>query len=120
MKINGVELEDMDIYDLETAEKYEFAIAQFQKVTGESKSTAGEGKKVLSSVIRKQCNSVFDCFNTIFGEGTDKKIFGNRTNLMVCLKAFEELAIYANNQKSEMEEMGNKYSPNRAQKRAQK
>ncbi|MBU3112004.1 DUF6673 family protein [Clostridium lacusfryxellense] len=118
MLINNVELEDIDIYDLETSEKYEVAIADFQKVVGELKSTTNEDKKVLSSVIRRQCNAVFDCFNAIFGTGTDKKIFGNKTNLMVCLKAFEELAIFVNKQKDEMEKMANKYSPNRAQKRA--
>ena len=110
----------MDIYDLDTAEKYETAIAEFQKVTGELKLTSCEEDKALSSVIRIQCNAVFDCLNTIFGEGTDKKVFGNRTNLMVCLKAFEELAIYANDKRAEMEKLGNKYSPNRAQKRAKK
>ena len=118
MIINNVELEDMDIYDLETSEKYEAAIAEFQKVTGELKTTTDEDQKVLSNIIRIQCNAVFDCFNTIFGAGTDKQVFGNKTNLMVCLKAFEELAICANDQKAEMEKMANKYSPNRAQKRA--
>ena len=118
MLINNVELEDMDIYDLETSEKYEAAIAEFQRVTGELKTTTNEDGKALSSVIRIQCKAVFDCFNTIFGEGTDKEVFGNKTNLMVCLKAFEELAVCANKQKDEMEKMANKYSPNRAQKRA--
>ena len=120
MLINNVELEDIDIYDLDTAEKYEAAITQFQKEATELKSVSDAGGAVLSTTIKKQCNAVFDCFNTVFGEGTDKKVFGNKTNLMVCLKAFEELAVFANKQKDEMEKMANKYSPSRAQKRAKK
>ena len=120
MKINNVELEDMDIYDLDTAEKYEGALEKVRKEAEETKNTEVVGGTALSFAIRKQCNSVFDCFNAIFGEGTDKKVFGDKTNLMVCLKAFEELVLHADEQKKEMEKMTNKYSPNRAQKRAKK
>ncbi|MFA6867429.1 MAG: DUF6673 family protein [Clostridia bacterium] len=120
MKINNVELEDLDIFDLETAEKYEDALG---KVIKESKETEGtelvEGT-ALSSTIRKQCNSVFKCFNTIFGEDTDKKVFGNKTNIMVCLKAFEELVLQVDEQKKELDKMTSKYSPNRVQRRSKK
>lgn len=114
MKINGVELEDIDIYDLETAEKYEEAMASFAENGDKLKSLDGaEG-------IREICNSVFDVFNTMFGEGADKKIFGNRVNLLTCLKALEEFQLQINEQKKEIEKLANKYSPNRAQRRAKK
>jgi len=118
MIINNVELEDIDIFDLDTAEKYEKATKQFQKEASESAESAKAGNDGLAKIIKKQCNALFDCFNTIFGPGTDKKVFGNKTNLMVCLKAFEELISHADSQKAEMEKIANKYSPNRVQKRA--
>ena len=53
----------------------------------------------------------------MFGEGTDKKIFGDKVNLLTCLKAFEELVEQVNAQKGEVEKIASKYSPNRAQRR---
>ena len=114
MKINGVELEDIDIYDLEVAEKYEKAL----KIVQESSNK--DGSKSLSDGIRFQCNLIFDFFNTMFGEGADKKVFGNKVNLMTCMKSFEEVVLKMNEQKKEIEKLANKYSPNRAQRRAKK
>ncbi len=114
MKINGIELQDIDILDLEVAEKWEQAL---ENVEGITKTI--EGMKVSES-IRTQCNAIFDVFNTLFGEGTDRKIFGDRVNLIICLKAFEELVIQVNSQSVEVEKMASKYSPNRATRRNKK
>lgn len=114
MKINGVELEDIDIYDLEVAEKYEDAMASFAEIGNKVKNFDGvEG-------IREICNGVFEVFNKMFGEGTDERIFGNRVNLLTCIKAIEEFQLQINEQKKEIEKIANKYSPNRAQRRAKK
>lgn len=114
MKINEVELQDIDVLDLEVAEKYEQSL---EKVEDVSKKL--EGMKISES-IRTQCNAIFDVFNTMFGEGTDKKVFGNKVNLLTCLKAFEELVTHVNSKNAEIEKLANKYSPNRAQRRAKK
>ncbi|WP_195251861.1 DUF6673 family protein [Romboutsia sp. 1001713B170207_170306_H8] len=114
MKINGVELQDLDIYDIEVAEKYEQAM---NTLTG-----LDEKVKNLNGVesIRAICTLIFDVFNTMFGEGTDKKIFGNKVNLITCIKALEEFQIQMNDQKKEIEKLFNKYSPNRAARRSKK
>lgn len=111
MIINGVELEDLDIYELEVAERYEKALAKVNEDSNKGNS------KSLSEGIKYQCNLIFDFFNTLFGEGTDKKIFGNKVNLMTCVKAFEEVVLRMNEQKKEIEKLSNKYSPNRAARR---
>lgn len=114
MKINGVELEDIDIYDVEVAEKYEKALETVKNISEEV------DKMGLSDGIRYQCSLIFDFFNTMFGEGTDRKIFGNRVNLITCLKAFEEVIEQINEQKKEIDKLSNKYSPNRAARRNKK
>lgn len=113
MIINGVELEDLDIYDVEVAERYDKALEGLKGIE-ENKSGS------MADIIKSQCTAIFDVFNTMFGEGTDKKVFGDRVNLRICLKAFEELVLQVNEQKSEIEKLTNKYSPNRAQRRAKK
>ncbi|MEG2412566.1 MAG: DUF6673 family protein [Clostridium sp.] len=113
MNINGVELE-LDIYDADTAEKYEKALEDVQDIEDKVR-----GMKVSES-IRTQCNIIFGIFNDLFGKGTDKKVFGDKVNLLTCLKAFEELVIQSNEQKGELERIASKYSPNRAQRRIKK
>lgn len=114
MIINNVELEDLDILDLEVAEKYEKALESIDGIGEKAKDM-----KVTDS-IRLQCNAIFNIFNTLFGEGTDQKIFGEKVNLLVCLKAFEELILQANTKNNEVEKLYNKYAPNRAQRRTKK
>lgn len=114
MKINGVELQDIDIYDADIAEKYEKALEKVESVSEKVK-----GMKVSES-IRTQCNLIFGMFNDLFGQGTAKKVFGEKVNLLTCLKAFEELVTQVNEQKGELEKITSKYSPNRAQRRNKK
>ncbi|MCE9656504.1 AP endonuclease [Clostridium celatum] len=113
MIINGVELEDLDIYDVEVVEKYEKVIENINK------PKKFDGLKD-SVVIRKLCEEIFNVFNELFGEGSDKKVFGNKVNLLICIKAFEELILQVNEQKKELDKIANKYSPNRAARRSKK
>lgn len=115
MVINKVEIGDLDLYDADNLEKLENVLAE---IGIKYKEAQAEAK--TSENIRKQCNIVFDCFNSLFGEGTDLKIFGGKTNLLVCLKAFEELISQVNEQRCELDKMFSKYSPNRAQRRSKK
>lgn len=116
MIINNVEIGELDIFDADSSERYENTIDKVIKDAQDSK-----GLK-LSAAIRKQCNAVFNCFNELFGEGTDKKVFGDKVNLLTCLKAFDELKNGISNQieKSEIEidTISSKYTSNRAKRRA--
>jgi hypothetical protein len=114
MKINNVELEDIDILDADVAETYENALATIDGIAEKV-----EGMKSSES-IRTQCTAIFGVFNSLFGPGTDKKVFGEKVNLLICLKAFEELVTTLNSRTEEVQKLSNKYSPNRAQKRAKK
>lgn len=114
MKINGVELEDLDILDLEVAENFEKTLKSVENISEKIK-----GMTVTES-IKTQCNAIFNVFNELFGEGTDKKIFGDKVNLLACLKAFEELVIQVNEKNQEVENLVKKYSHNRAARRSKK
>lgn len=115
MKINGVELQDLDIFDLETAEKYEKVLKDVSNEVSKVNREMG-----ISEAIRIQCNSIFNAFNTLFGEETDKKVFGTKVNLMTCIKAFEELTENVSAQKKEVEKFSQKYKLNREQRRSNK
>ncbi|WP_195430893.1 DUF6673 family protein [Clostridium sp. D46t1_190503_E9] len=114
MIINGVELEDIDVYDLEVAEKYDKSLERIKSLEENNKNVG------MVEMIKINCNAIFDVFNTMFGEGTDKKVFGSKVNLLVCMKAFEELVLQINEKKDEMEKITNKYSTNRANRRSKK
>lgn len=113
MKILCTELEDLDLMDADMAEKYENAIDNMQKKEKEKKL---EGLSI-SEVIRTECNIVFDFFNEIWGEGTDKKIFGNKVNYGQCEKAFMQVIDYTKAKTEEIKKRTIKYSSSRANRR---
>lgn len=107
MKINGVELKDLDILDLEVAEKVEKINSELQEVQEKIKGVS------LVESIKVQCNFVFKAFNELFGEGTDKLVFGGRTNLEICTKALMELFIELEKNKNKAMQSIEKYSTSR-------
>lgn len=72
-----------------------------------------ENSKTDAEVITTVCQAVFECFNSIFGNGTDKKIFGDKCNMREALDAFAELTLGAKKQKDDISDLMNKYSLNR-------
>ena len=112
LEINGVELE-FDILDADVAERYETALdALYEEIEAlDLKSMSG------AEVIRKECYAIFDCFDSIFGEGTAGTVFGEKTNLGTCTAALEQLIDHATKQQVAFNERFRKYRPNRAQRR---
>ena len=84
MIINGVELQDIDTLDAIAMERYEAAHdTVYKKLTEYS----AEGKRT-SEVIRFQCETIFEFFETVFGDGTAKKVFGESVNMAIVGKAY--------------------------------
>lgn len=116
MKINNVELEDLDMFDLDTAAKVENAI----NILDEKENETIVEELSLAEIIKQKCTLIFDFFNDIWGEDTDKKVFGRKVNYKECYKAFAQVLEKLEQSKHEMEDLTSKYSPNRAQRRAKK
>ncbi|MGN0441560.1 MAG: DUF6673 family protein [Acutalibacteraceae bacterium] len=116
MIINGVELPDLDLAELEVAEQFEAALnVCADKVSNLEKESVSRVK-----FIRESCEAVFEVFETLFGEGTAKKVFGEHTNLIVCNTALAELVdaskeIDSKNAKLTAD-LFEKYSPERAKR----
>lgn len=108
IKVNGIELGDLDIYDLEVSEKVD---KELKKVDEVAKTLEG---LAMPDIIRTQCNAIFNLFNNLYGEGTDKKIFGEKVNLLTCLKALDDFVSEMRKKNKEIEKISNKYSPSRA------
>ena len=102
MKIRNVDLPDLDLMDADIAEKFEQAIAAAADETKRLQSNTSISR---SDGIRAVCRSIFKCFNALFGEGTDKKIFGETCNMRECLLAFGELAAIREQQDAEFKEL---------------
>lgn len=85
MVINGVTIPDPDVGDLEFLEKYE---AQNDVIVTKLNEMDKDIRR--SEAVRTQCTLVFEFFDAVFGEGTAKKIFGEKVNLKTCIDAYEE------------------------------
>lgn len=105
--INNTQLE-FDTLDADTMAGYELALAKVEAVD----ETVLKGLKASES-IRKQCHAIFDFFNEIFGQGTDKQLFGERTNLGICMDAFSQVIDEAAAQQVAYNKRLQKYAPNR-------
>ena len=104
-------------FDFLDADEMERAEAAIKKVQDRNTIEAYSGMS-QSQVIRKQCGAVFDFFDEVFGEGTHERIFKGKCNLMQALGAFEAFINAKEESVNEVRALKDKYSPNRAQRRA--
>lgn len=79
---NGVTLE-VDLQDLEFAEKYE---AAFLRMEEDEKSVRKAGK--TSEIIREYSEMYYRLFDGIYGQGTADKLFSGRKNVRMCDEAY--------------------------------
>ncbi|MEG2621410.1 MAG: DUF6673 family protein [Clostridia bacterium] len=115
---NGVELE-LDMTAPEVIDRYENAFALMDK---EIKSGPKDGKK--SDIVRYYCSMIRRVFDRIFGEGTSVKLVGEQdsaTTLTSCYEDFLNFVALQNDTLMDMtNRISNRFSPNRAQRRAAK
>lgn len=112
MELNG-EVLDFDIYEFETAKRYEEALPELQKQTKLPEDAS------LAEGIRAECEKVFRFFDVMFGEETRKKLFGEKVSLNLCLDYAEQVMLEVNRQRRALEARAAKYSLDRVLRRGQ-
>ena len=114
--INGHEF-ILDIQDADTAERYEEAFARMGE---EEKSLPKDGKH--SAWLRAYCGMFRNLFDRIFGDGAAVKILGEKDNTRVVTETYETFLNFIAAQQEPLVELQNRvvnrFSPNRAQRRA--
>lgn len=125
MKILDTEIE-FDFYDAEQAEKFE----KYADMATQELNNINTNKMKQSTFIKTVYEIIERCFNNIFGEDISVKIFNNKKDFHLCIKAFKDLVKARIEQENivakeledlqkEMIEATDKYS-NRATRRAKK
>ena len=108
MLINGVEL-DIDFTDADTLEKIENGCKIVYEEVEQLKNTTltpAEG-------IRQECKILKDFLDYVLGDGTSKKLFGEKNSLKDCLSAYEDIVNARTEQINEFQAKVSKYSPDR-------
>ena len=108
MKINGYELE-VDFTDADFIDKIE----KYAKEVSEQVELTKPKEMEMAEFIRKECEIVRNFFDNVFGKGTAKKIFGNKYSLSICVSTFQQFIDAKLRQQEELEQIVNKYSPER-------
>lgn len=97
-KIGKVKL-SYNFSDADQVEKFEKAMAACSDAQSHLPST-----EPVSVQIRHICRAVFDLFNTLFGDGTDKKIFGDVCDMEAAIVAMAQLVEARANAEAELTE----------------
>lgn len=116
MKILNTEF-DLDFYDADLMEKIEKGMENVKNFITDNSSVKNQKSSV---VIRKICKAIFNFFDDVLGTGASKAIFGDKTSLTLCIKAYEDFVNAKKEQDEALENISKKYSPNRASRRAKK
>ena len=85
VKIHG-EIFEGDFLNPIVAEKYEQAIEKAQKKASED--VKGESG---SAGLRRQCNAISECIDTVLGAGSAERLMPEGADLLTSLDIFEEL-----------------------------
>lgn len=112
MTINGVELNNIDFTDADLIERIDEANKEVQNKIEELEKNI----KNISPAegIRQECEILKKFLDYVFGEGTSEEVFKNNKNsLKECLQAFEDIINERNKQFDNLQNVIDKYSPDR-------
>ena len=112
MKIRGIEV-DFNFLDADDAERFE---KEAEKVVKECE-TKEKQQMSYSQTIREECMVIDNFFDNVFGTGISKKMFNGKYNLEEHLKAFEDIVKEKLEQQKGLQNIFDRYQPNREQRR---
>lgn len=105
IEINGVTLQ-ADFMDADFMEKFEPAVYEVRDRINESKTMQGS----VAAKYKLMNQSIENCFNTVFGEGTADSIFQGSKNVMVHLEALTRIEEAQRAEKKQFNDFSNKYT----------
>ena len=108
MIINDVSF-DIDFTDADFIEKIETASKKVYEETDKLKNE----DYTLAEGIRQECKILKEFLDYVLGDGTSEKLFGKKDSLHLCLKAFEDIIKKKEEQVKSINELAEKYSPER-------
>lgn len=86
--INGVEVE-YDTFDLDNMERMEEAVQRLQEDVNALQSRKSDGESPMK-LLREQANLFLDFFDDVLGDGSARKIFGDRVNILKIANGYKE------------------------------
>lgn len=89
---------EFDPTDVAFVQKYEDAA---EKYSSKIQSVPRDGK--ASQIIMNICTVFYDVFDSLFGAGTSKKMFGDTNSVGLCTKAFKMLIDIMNDYSKSLE-----------------
>ena len=110
MKINGVEF-DVDFTDADLIERIDKGCKKVDEEAEELRKRENELEPAEG--IRQECKIIKDFLDYVFGDGTSKKLLGDKNSLIKCIDTFEDIIKARNEQVKSVETRLNKYSPER-------
>lgn len=92
--INGVDVQ-YDTFDLVNLELYD---AEVKRVAGDAKRIDPDALTGSNAMgyVREVCDSILDFFDTLCGDGTSARCFGNRVNVKILLEAYQKFILDVN------------------------
>ena len=112
MKIRGIEV-NFNFLDADDVEKFE---KEAERLKQESERR-GKEKMSYSQAIREECEVINNFFDNVFGEGISLKMFNGKNNLEEHIKAFEDIVKEKLEQQRGLQNISERYQPNRAERR---
>lgn len=91
--INGVEVE-YDTFDIVNIEVYYNEVERIKQVS-EELSVMPDTKTIIQN-LREFCEEILDTFDCILGEGSARKIFGTKMNIVDIKNGYEEFTSAVN------------------------
>lgn len=108
MIINDISF-DIDFTDADFIEKIETGSKKVYEETDKLKNE----DYTLAEGIRQECKILKDFLDYVLGDGTSEKLFEKKDSLHLCLKAFEDIIKKKEEQVKSINELAEKYSPER-------
>ena len=116
VNVNGVELE-INLLDADVIERFEQLNKDISKKIQDPKAYEG---KTTAEGMKFQCRCVEEYFDSLFGLGTSNRVFPKNNDLGIRMDAFAQVTALSGTIKPQINNIADKYNPQRAQNRAER